>query len=68
MKEYRIILMDYEGNVIYEYYSYIIPTLNDTIMIDDEKQFIVEKRHFTTNSLKVVLLGSIEEDEEQIKK
>ena len=60
--EYKIILMDYDGNIISEYNSYIIPGINDTILVDDEKSFIVQARHFSTNHLKVVLLGEYEEE------
>jgi len=64
MKEfYPIILMDYDGNIVREYDTCIIPMVGDVIMIDDETPFNVEKRHFSTNNIKTVLLGKIEEDE-----
>lgn len=61
IQEHKIILMDYEGEVLFEYYSYVIPTMNDTILIDEgEKSFIVNARHFSANHNKVVLLGEID--------
>jgi hypothetical protein len=57
---YKIILMDFDGELLSEYYSYIVPAVNDTILIEDEKSFAVQARHFSTNHLKVVLLGEME--------
>ena len=58
--DFKIILMDYEGELLSEYYSPVIPDVDDTILIDDEKSFIVSARHFSTNHFKVVLLGNID--------
>lgn len=65
--DYKIILMDYDGNTMTKYSSHIIPAVNDTILIDDDwnKSFIVRARHFSTNHLKVVLLGEIEESKNE---
>jgi hypothetical protein len=65
--EYKIILMSYDGELLFEYYSYIIPTIDDTILIDEEKSFTVQARHFSTNHFKVVLLGDLEKQENEEK-
>jgi hypothetical protein len=63
IKEYKIILMDYDGEMLSEYYSYIVPHVNDTILIDEDKTFTIQARHFSTNHFKVVLLGELEKQE-----
>lgn len=62
--EYKIILMNFDGDIIQEYGSYIVPSTGDTILLDDEKSFIVNNRHFSVNHFKVVLLGELEKEEE----
>jgi len=64
IKDYKIILMDYDGNILVEYASYVIPAVNDTILYDKDelKHFIVHARHFSVDHLKVVLLGEVEEE------
>lgn len=59
--------MDYDGEILQEYYTYIVPAVNDTVLLDDDKSFIVQARHFSTNHLKVVLLGELEKVEEETK-
>ncbi len=61
--DYKIILMDYEGNIIQEYAAHFIPAVNDTILLDDEKTYLVQARHFSVNHYKVVLLGELESEE-----
>jgi len=65
IKDYKIIIMDYDGEILQEYYTYIVPAVNDTVLLDDDKSFIVQARHFSTNHLKVVLLGELEKVEEE---
>ena len=60
---FKIILMDYNGEILYEYSSSIVPTVDDTILFDDDKSFIVSARHFSTSHFKVVLLGEIDHPE-----
>jgi hypothetical protein len=63
--DYRVILMDYDGNIIDEYNAHIIPAVNDTILLDEEKVFVVQARHFSINHYKVVLLGELEKEENE---
>lgn len=63
MQEYKIILMDYDGETLLEYYSYIIPAVNDIILIE-EGSFIVQARHFSITN-RVVLLGEMEKPESE---
>ena len=68
LRNYKIILMDFDGKILCEYESYIVPSVNDTILIDDDESFIVHARHFSTNHIKAVLLGEIDKGEiEEIK-
>jgi len=63
LKEHKIILMLYDGEIIKEYSSYVIPAVNDTVLIDDGiKGFVIHARHFSVNHTKVVLLGEMEEE------
>jgi len=59
-KSYQIILLNYpEGEWINDYYSTIIPMVNDVIIDDDleqEKEYLVIERHFSIRNQKVVLL------------
>lgn len=60
-KSYQIILMSYpEGDLITDYYSTIIPMVNDVIIDDsceDESvEYLVVERHFLITNSKVVLL------------
>ena len=69
--DFKIILMDFNGELLYEYFSPIVPAVDDTILIDDERSFVVSARHFSTMNFKVVLLGDIDHAEatvEEIKK
>lgn len=59
-KDYKIILMDLEGNTHTEYFSPIIPSVNDTIVLDEDNNFIVQSRHFSILNLKVLLLGELD--------
>jgi hypothetical protein len=61
-EDYKIMLMNYDGDIIQEYESYIIPAAGDTILLDDDKSFLVNARHFSINHFKVVLLGDLEEE------
>lgn len=64
LHEHKLILMDYDGEILNEYHSYIIPNVNDSVLIEeDNKTFIVQARHFSTNQFKVVLLGELEKEE-----
>jgi hypothetical protein len=63
IKDYKIILMNFDGEIQCEYYSYVVPAVNDTILMDDDQSFIIQARHFSTNHQKVVLLGEIEKSE-----
>jgi len=65
-KSYQIILMTYpEGEWIHEYYSYIVPMVNDVIIDDTEDihtNYLVVERHFSIRSQKVVILVEKIED------
>ena len=59
-KSYQIILMSYpDGEWIHEYYSYIVPMVNDVIIDDTDEihsSYIAVERHFSIRSQKVILL------------
>lgn len=61
-KSYQIILLSYpEGDWIHDYYSTIIPMVNDVITDDDNidninLSYLVVERHFSIKNQKVVLL------------
>jgi hypothetical protein len=59
-KQYQIILLTYpEGETITDYYSTIIPMVNDVIIDDYEEEpteYLVVERHFSMHSQKVILL------------
>lgn len=62
-KSYQIILLNYpEGEWINNYYSTIVPMVNDVIIDDDietdqEKiDYLVIERHFSIKNEKVILL------------
>ena len=69
MQDYKIILMDHDGETISEYYSYVVPAVNDAILLDEDS-FIIQARHFSINNFKVVLLGEMDKpiDPQEIKK
>ena len=64
IKDYKVISMDYDGETLQEYYTYIVPAVNDTVILDDYKSFIVQARYFSINHLKVILLGELDKVEE----
>ena len=54
-KPYHIILLNYpDGEWVTDYYSTIIPMVNDTIV--DESEFKVIERSFSIRNDKVILL------------
>ena len=62
-KSYQIILLSYpEGEWINDYYSTIVPMVNDVVIDDDvdtqqEKiDYLVIERHFSIKNEKVILL------------
>lgn len=64
-KDYKIILMDLDGNTQSEYFSHVIPAVNDTVILDENNSFIVQARHFTVTNSKVLLLGELDIQEEK---
>jgi hypothetical protein len=61
-KSYEIMLMSSpEGDRITEYYSTIVPMVNDIITNDqdddeDEQDYLVIERHFSVRNQRVILL------------
>ena len=62
-KSYQIILLSYpEGDRITDYYSTIVPMVNDAIIDDSHTpeepaiDYMIIERHFSIKSQKVVLL------------
>ncbi len=68
-KSYEIMLMSSpDGERITEYYSTIIPMVNDIITNDqdddeDEQDYLVIERHFSIRNQRVVLLVKIMDNE-----
>jgi len=62
-KSYQIILLSYpEGDRITDYYSTIVPMVNDAIIDDshtpeeEATQYMIIERHFSIRNQKVILL------------
>ena len=74
-KSYQIILLSYpEGDWINDYYSTIIPMVNDVIVDDSHTpeetsvEYIIIERHFSIKNQKVVLLVEKTNDQETYEK
>jgi hypothetical protein len=67
-KNYEIMLLGPEGERILEYFSTIIPMVNDMIIDDQDDdegkvhtEYLVIERHFSVSNHRVVLLVKINE-------